>query len=76
VTKINVNCVSISFSLTIRSDAEDLDGNKCTNKNQSSDQEFENYNIALRVSCLKGYPVRVFRYDIFLLQYWHAYFST
>jgi len=74
VTKINVNYASISFSLTIRSGAEDLDGNKCTTKKQSSDQEFENYNLALRVSYLKGFPIRVFNYDIFLLQYWHAYF--
>jgi len=76
VTKINVNYVSISFSLTIRSGAEDLDGNKRTNKKQSTDQEFENYNLALRESCLKGYPFRVYRYDIFLLQYWHAYFTS
>jgi len=53
VTKINVNYASISFSFTIRSSVEDLDGNKRTNKKQSSDQEFENYNFALRVSCLK-----------------------
>jgi hypothetical protein len=76
VIKINVNFVSVSFSLTIHSGAEDLHGNKRTNKKQSSDQEFEDYNLALGVSCLEGYPFRVFRYGIFLLQYWHAYFST
>ncbi|CDP18120.1 unnamed protein product [Coffea canephora] len=37
----------------------DLSGNKRTNKDQSFDQEFKNFNEALRVSCKKGYPVRV-----------------
>ncbi|KAJ4832337.1 hypothetical protein Tsubulata_027820 [Turnera subulata] len=41
------------------SGGRDLTGNKRTNKEQSFDQEFEKYNEALRVSCLKGYPVRV-----------------
>ncbi|KAM0912067.1 hypothetical protein ACQ4PT_013030 [Festuca glaucescens] len=43
------------------SGGRDLSGNKRTNKEQSSDQKFENYNAALRLSCLKGYPVRVVR---------------
>ncbi|OIW16451.1 hypothetical protein TanjilG_19167 [Lupinus angustifolius] len=43
------------------SGGRDLSGNKRTNKNQSFDQKFENMNEALRVSCLKGYPVRVVR---------------
>ncbi|XP_026658537.1 E3 ubiquitin-protein ligase ORTHRUS 2-like isoform X2 [Phoenix dactylifera] len=43
------------------SGGRDLSGNKRTNKNQSFDQKFEKLNKALRVSCLKGYPVRVVR---------------
>ncbi|RZC51698.1 hypothetical protein C5167_020125 [Papaver somniferum] len=43
------------------SGGRDLSGNKRTNKNQSFDQKFEKYNEALRVSCRKGYPVRVVR---------------
>ncbi|CAK8539038.1 unnamed protein product [Lathyrus sativus] len=43
------------------SGGRDLSGNKRTNKNQSFDQQFENMNEALRVSCKKGYPVRVVR---------------
>lgn len=43
------------------SGGRDLSGNKRTNKNQSFDQKFENMNEALRVSCRKGYPVRVVR---------------
>ncbi|XP_034906256.1 E3 ubiquitin-protein ligase ORTHRUS 2 [Populus alba] len=39
----------------------DLSGNKRTNKDQSFDQKFDKMNEALRVSCLKGYPVRVVR---------------
>ncbi|CAA6660057.1 unnamed protein product [Spirodela intermedia] len=35
--------------------------NKRTNKEQSFDQRFEKLNQALRVSCQKGYPVRVVR---------------
>ncbi|OAY71610.1 E3 ubiquitin-protein ligase ORTHRUS 2, partial [Ananas comosus] len=41
------------------SGGRDLSGNKRTNKEQSFDQKFEKLNQALRVSCLKGYPVRV-----------------
>jgi len=41
VTKINVNYVSISFSLTIHSGAEDLDGNKRTTKKQSYDKSLK-----------------------------------
>ncbi|KAM0898020.1 hypothetical protein ACQ4PT_022190 [Festuca glaucescens] len=41
------------------SGGRDLSGNKRTNKEQSSDQKFEKMNAALRLSCLKGYPVRV-----------------
>ncbi|XP_042500274.1 E3 ubiquitin-protein ligase ORTHRUS 2-like [Macadamia integrifolia] len=43
------------------SGGRDLSGNKRTNKLQSFDQEFTNMNAALRVSCKKGYPVRVVR---------------
>lgn len=43
------------------SGGRDLSGNKRTNKEQSFDQEFKNFNEALRVSCKKGYPVRVIR---------------
>nr|GMD80766.1 E3 ubiquitin-protein ligase ORTHRUS 2-like [Ipomoea batatas]GME08089.1 E3 ubiquitin-protein ligase ORTHRUS 2-like [Ipomoea batatas] len=43
------------------SGGRDLSGNKRTNKQQSFDQKFERGNEALRVSCRKGYPVRVVR---------------
>uniref|UniRef100_A0A7N0TYM7 RING-type E3 ubiquitin transferase n=1 Tax=Kalanchoe fedtschenkoi TaxID=63787 RepID=A0A7N0TYM7_KALFE len=43
------------------SGGRDLSGNKRTNKEQSFDQKFDKMNEALRVSCLKGYPVRVVR---------------
>lgn len=43
------------------SGGRDLSGNKRTNKNQSFDQKFEKLNEALRISCRKGYPVRVVR---------------
>ncbi|XP_019069299.1 E3 ubiquitin-protein ligase ORTHRUS 2-like [Solanum lycopersicum] len=43
------------------SGGRDLSGNKRTNKLQSFDQKFEKLNEALRVNCLKGYPVRVVR---------------
>ncbi|KAI8544108.1 hypothetical protein RHMOL_Rhmol08G0269700 [Rhododendron molle] len=43
------------------SGGKDLSGNKRTNKEHSFDQKFEHYNEALRVSCKKGYPVRVIR---------------
>ncbi|KAA8542048.1 hypothetical protein F0562_023200 [Nyssa sinensis] len=43
------------------SGGRDLSGNKRTNKEQSFDQTFEKSNEALRVSCTKGYPVRVVR---------------
>ncbi|KAG2398300.1 E3 ubiquitin-protein ligase ORTHRUS 2 [Vigna angularis] len=43
------------------SGGKDLSGNKRTNKSHSFDQQFEKYNLALQVSCLKGYPVRVVR---------------
>ncbi|KAF9689028.1 hypothetical protein SADUNF_Sadunf01G0049300 [Salix dunnii] len=43
------------------SGGRDLSGNKRTNKDQSFDQKFDKMNEALRVSCLKGYPVRVVR---------------
>lgn len=45
----------------VYSGGRDLSGNKRTNKTQSFDQKFEKYNEALRVSCRKGYPVRVVR---------------
>ncbi|KAL5711695.1 RING-type E3 ubiquitin transferase [Ranunculus cassubicifolius] len=43
------------------SGGRDLSGNKRTNKSQSFDQMFDKMNEALRVSCKKGYPVRVVR---------------
>ncbi|PSR84606.1 E3 ubiquitin-protein like [Actinidia chinensis var. chinensis] len=43
------------------SGGRDLSGNKRTNKTQSFDQKFDKMNEALRVSCRKGYPVRVVR---------------
>ncbi|XP_078434405.1 E3 ubiquitin-protein ligase ORTHRUS 2-like [Wolffia australiana] len=43
------------------SGGRDLSGNKRTNKEQSFDQKFEKLNQALKVSCQKGYPVRVVR---------------
>ncbi|CAA3025756.1 E3 ubiquitin- ligase ORTHRUS 2-like [Olea europaea subsp. europaea] len=43
------------------SGGRDLSGNRRTNKAQSFDQEFKEGNQALRVSCYKGYPVRVVR---------------
>ncbi|KDP37905.1 hypothetical protein JCGZ_05344 [Jatropha curcas] len=43
------------------SGGRDLSGNKRTNKEQSFDQKFEKMNEALRLSCKKGYPVRVVR---------------
>lgn len=45
----------------IGSGGRDLSGNKRTNKAQSFDQKFDKMNEALRVSCKKGYPVRVVR---------------
>lgn len=49
------------FLLQVDSGGRDLSGNKRTNKEQAFDQKFEKLNAALRVSCLKGYPVRVVR---------------
>ncbi|KAI9106904.1 hypothetical protein K1719_022432 [Acacia pycnantha] len=43
------------------SGGRDLKGNKRTSKEQSFDQTFVKSNLALKVSCLKGYPVRVLR---------------
>ncbi|KAK7280955.1 hypothetical protein RIF29_08550 [Crotalaria pallida] len=43
------------------SGGKDLTGNKRTNKSHSFHQEFVGKNEALRLSCLKGYPVRVVR---------------
>ena len=43
------------------SGGRDLSGNKRTNKEQSFDQKFDKSNLALKVSCLKGLPVRVVR---------------
>ncbi|KAL2478962.1 E3 ubiquitin-protein ligase [Forsythia ovata] len=43
------------------SGGRDLSGNRRTNKAQSFDQEFKDGNQALRISCYKGYPVRVVR---------------
>lgn len=43
------------------SGGRDLSGNKRTSKLQSFDQEFDKMNLALKVSCVKGLPVRVVR---------------
>jgi E3 ubiquitin-protein ligase UHRF1 len=43
------------------SGGRDLSGNKRTNKEQSFDQTFDKSNLALKVSCLQGLPVRVVR---------------
>jgi E3 ubiquitin-protein ligase UHRF1 len=43
------------------SGGRDLSGNKRTSKVQSHDQEFTNMNEALRMSCVRGLPVRVVR---------------
>ncbi|KAG1680327.1 hypothetical protein FOA52_015417 [Chlamydomonas sp. UWO 241] len=43
------------------SGGRDLSGNKRTNKVQSFDQEFDNMNKALKMSCQRGLPVRVVR---------------
>lgn len=43
------------------SGGRDLSGNKRTSKVQSFDQTFDNMNLALRLSCEKGLPVRVVR---------------
>ncbi|KAF8400080.1 hypothetical protein HHK36_015955 [Tetracentron sinense] len=47
--------------MAVDSGGRDLSGNKRTNKEQSFDQKFEKMNEALRVSCKRGYPVRVVR---------------
>lgn len=55
-------CIYVySYILVVDSGGRDLSGNKRTNKDQSFDQKFEKQNEALRVSCRKGYPVRVVR---------------
>ncbi|KAI5061530.1 hypothetical protein GOP47_0024035 [Adiantum capillus-veneris] len=43
------------------SGGRDLSGNKRTNDKQSFDQKFDKSNLALKVSCKRGYPVRVVR---------------
>lgn len=43
------------------SGGRDLSGNKRTNKEQSFGQRFKKGNLSLRLSCDKGYPVRVIR---------------
>ncbi|CAN0890916.1 E3 ubiquitin-protein ligase ORTHRUS 2 [Linum grandiflorum] len=43
------------------SGGRDLSGNKRTNKDQAFDQAFSSSNLALKVSCMNGYPVRVVR---------------
>ncbi|GAQ92340.1 Predicted E3 ubiquitin ligase, partial [Klebsormidium nitens] len=43
------------------SGGRDLSGNKRTSKEQSKEQVFEKFNLALKVSCREGYPVRVVR---------------
>jgi SAD/SRA domain len=43
------------------SGGRDLSGNKRTNKEQSFDQTFDKSNLALKVSCMRGLPVRVVR---------------
>lgn len=54
-------CLQLIYLIDICSGGRDLSGNKRTNKKQSFDQKFIKYNEALRVSCRKGYPVRVVR---------------
>lgn len=49
------------YFLYTGSGGRDLSGNKRTSNTQSFDQKFEKSNLALKVSCLKGYPVRVVR---------------
>ncbi|XP_028801856.1 E3 ubiquitin-protein ligase ORTHRUS 2 [Neltuma alba] len=49
------------YFLYTGSGGRDLSGNKRTSNVQSFDQKFEKSNLALKVSCLKGYPVRVVR---------------
>jgi hypothetical protein len=48
-------------TLLLYSGGRDLSGNKRTNKEQSKEQTFEKFNLALKVSCREGYPVRVVR---------------
>lgn len=43
------------------SGGRDLSGNKRTCKKQSHDQAFDKMNLALKISCIKGLPVRVVR---------------
>lgn len=43
------------------SGGRDLSGNRRTNDKQSFDQKFDKSNLALKVSCKRGYPVRVVR---------------
>ena len=43
------------------SGGRDLSGNKRTSKTQSFDQKFDKSNLALKVSCMQGLPVRVVR---------------
>ncbi|CAN1178523.1 E3 ubiquitin-protein ligase ORTHRUS 2 [Linum perenne] len=43
------------------SGGRDLSGNKRTNKDQAFDQTWTKSNLSLKVSCMKGYPVRVVR---------------
>ncbi|MCO5563798.1 hypothetical protein L7F22_017446 [Adiantum nelumboides] len=43
------------------SGGRDLSGNKRTNDKQSFDQKFDKSNLALKLSCKRGYPVRVVR---------------
>ena len=43
------------------SGGRDLSGNKRTCKKQSHDQSFDKMNLALKISCIKGLPVRVVR---------------
>jgi hypothetical protein len=43
------------------SGGRDLSGNKRTCKKQSHDQVFDKMNMALKISCIKGLPVRVVR---------------
>ncbi|XP_028787017.1 E3 ubiquitin-protein ligase ORTHRUS 2-like [Neltuma alba] len=49
------------YFLYTGSGGRDLSGNRRTNRVQSFDQKFDKSNLALEVSCLKGYPVRVVR---------------
>ncbi|KAE8820566.1 Endoplasmin [Hordeum vulgare] len=61
----------IKADATFSDGGRDLSGNKRTNKEQSSNHKFDKMNDALRLSCQKGYPIRVVRYVLL----YHKIFS-